>query len=76
MLYEVITDSSELLGTPRMAKLASELKTRYADRIVIYDMPPLLTQDDTLAFLPLVDGVRITSYNVCYTKLLRTFGRV
>lgn len=50
-------DSSELLGTPKMAKLAEELKARYPDRIVIYDMPPLLTQDDTLAFLPLVDGV-------------------
>ncbi|SBV99017.1 Capsular exopolysaccharide family [uncultured Alphaproteobacteria bacterium] len=52
-----LQDSSELLGTPKMAKLAEELKTRYPDRIVIYDMPPLLTQDDTLAFLPLVDGV-------------------
>lgn len=50
-------DSSELLGTPKMARLAAELKTRYPDRIVIYDMPPLLTQDDTLAFLPQVDGV-------------------
>lgn len=52
-----LQDSSELLGMPKMAKLAAELKTRYPDRIVIYDMPPLLTQDDTLAFLPLVDGV-------------------
>lgn len=52
-----IENSSELLGTPKMARLAQELKFRYADRIVIYDMPPLLTQDDTLAFLPHVDGV-------------------
>ena len=52
-----LQDSSELLGTPKMAQLAEELKARYPDRIVIYDMPPLLTQDDTLAFLPLVDGV-------------------
>lgn len=52
-----LQDSSELLGMPKMARLATELKTRYPDRIVIYDMPPLLTQDDTLAFLPQVDGV-------------------
>ena len=50
-------NSSEMLGTPKMAALARELSTRYADRIVIYDMPPLLTQDDTIAFLPHVDGV-------------------
>jgi len=52
-----IDNSSEMLATPKMAALAHELKTRYADRIVIYDMPPLLTQDDTIAFLPNVDGV-------------------
>lgn len=49
--------SSEALGTPKMAKLAKELKTRYPDRIVIYDMPPLLAQDDVIAFLPHVDSV-------------------
>jgi Mrp family chromosome partitioning ATPase len=49
--------SSEALGTPKMAKLAHELKTRYPDRIVIYDMPPILAQDDVIAFLPLVDAV-------------------
>jgi capsular exopolysaccharide synthesis family protein len=52
-----LQESSELLGTPKMVRLAAELKSRYPDRIVIYDMPPLLTQDDTLAFLPQVDGV-------------------
>ncbi len=50
-------NSSEILGSPKMAQLANELKSRYADRLVIYDMPPLLSQDDTLAFLPHVDGV-------------------
>jgi capsular exopolysaccharide synthesis family protein len=52
-----LENSSELLGTPQMATLAKELKERYADRLVIYDMPPLLTQDDVIAFLPDVDGV-------------------
>ena len=52
-----IDNSSEMLATPKMMALALELKTRYPDRIVIYDMPPLLTQDDTIAFLPNVDGV-------------------
>jgi protein-tyrosine kinase len=49
--------SSEILGSPRMAALARELKTRYADRMIIYDMPPVLAQDDSIAFMPHVDAV-------------------
>ncbi len=49
--------SSEALGSPQMGRLAHELKSRYPDRLVIYDMPPLLEQDDPLAFLPHVDAV-------------------
>ncbi len=48
--------SSETLGSPDMKRLASELKERYDDRIIIYDMPPLLDQDDPLVFLPHVDA--------------------
>jgi Mrp family chromosome partitioning ATPase len=39
-----------------MLNLANELKTRYPDRLVIYDLPPLLTGDDALVFLPQLDG--------------------
>jgi len=51
--------SSELLGAPKMISLAHELKTRYPDRFVIYDMPPVLAQDDSIAFLPHVDAVLV-----------------
>jgi len=51
--------SSETLGSPQMASLAMELKLRYPDRLVVYDMPPLLAQDDPLAFLPHVDAVML-----------------
>jgi capsular exopolysaccharide synthesis family protein len=50
-------NSSEMLASPRMAALAREMRSRYSDRLIIYDMPPVLTQDDTIAFLPNVDGV-------------------
>ena len=50
-----IDQSSETLGSPEMEKLALELRERYDDRIIIYDMPPLLQQDDPLVFLPYVD---------------------
>lgn len=48
--------SSEVLGSPAMARLAHELKNRYPDRIVVYDMPPVLLTDDCLAFMPNVDA--------------------
>lgn len=49
--------SSEILGSPKMAVLAQELKSRYPDRMIIYDMPPVLAQDDSNAFLPHVEAV-------------------
>ena len=51
-----VQNSSEVLGSPRMLNLASELKARYPDRFVIYDLPPLLSGDDALVFLPQLDG--------------------
>lgn len=53
----MLENSSEVLGSPKIAALADEMKTRYADRLVIYDMPPVLAQDDPMVFLPHVDGV-------------------
>ena len=53
--------SSELLGSPKMIALAEELKTRYPDRFVLYDMPPALEQDDPIAFLPQVDAVLVVA---------------
>jgi protein-tyrosine kinase len=47
--------SAELLGTRATQHLVQELKTRYRDRTVIVDLPPLLDTADALAFLPLAD---------------------
>ncbi len=49
-------NSSEALSSPSMVDLARELKARYPDRLVIYDMPPLLASDDSLVFLPQIDA--------------------
>jgi len=48
-------NSSELLGSPRMCSLVEELTNRYAKRVIIFDMPPVLETADTLAFVPCVD---------------------
>ena len=47
---------SELLSSPRMVSLVRELKERYPSRLVLFDVPPLLTSDDGLAFVPHVDA--------------------
>ncbi len=51
-----VGNSSELLSSPEMVALARELKTRYPDRLVVYDLPPLLATDDSLVFLKYVDA--------------------
>ena len=50
-------DSSELLDSPRMKNLVNELKTRYDDRYIIFDVPPLLGTADALALTPYVDCI-------------------
>jgi non-specific protein-tyrosine kinase len=50
-------DSSELLDSPRMKKLVKELKTRYDDRYIIFDVPPILGSADALALTPYIDCI-------------------
>jgi protein-tyrosine kinase len=38
-----------------MQRLVDELKSRYPLRIIVFDLPPLLSADDALAFSPYVD---------------------
>lgn len=51
--------SAELLGSPQMMDLVDEVKNRYQDRIIIFDLPPILFTADAMAFEPLVDGILI-----------------
>ncbi|PID43579.1 MAG: exopolysaccharide biosynthesis protein [Proteobacteria bacterium] len=46
--------SSELLASEKMHKLTEELATRYSDRIVIFDAPPLLGVNETHVMAKLV----------------------
>jgi non-specific protein-tyrosine kinase len=54
-----VKESAELLGSPRMKELLSELKGRYTDRYIIFDAPPILTGADVQAFVPLIDHILI-----------------
>ena len=49
-------NSAELLNSPRMIQLVEELRTRYPERIVVFDLPPVLSAADALTFAPYVDA--------------------
>lgn len=49
------SSGSEMITTPKLRSLVKELKTRYEQRLVLFDIPPLLPTDDAIAFLPHVD---------------------
>jgi protein-tyrosine kinase len=55
-------ESGELLGSPRMKEVLADMKGRYRDRYVLFDVPPVLSAADALAFAPLVDHVIMVVY--------------
>lgn len=57
-----IAQSSEMLSSPKMGALVSELKQRYPSRLVIFDLPDLSTSD-ALAFAPYVDAMLLVVEN-------------
>ncbi|MBU0481343.1 MAG: CpsD/CapB family tyrosine-protein kinase [Proteobacteria bacterium] len=52
-----LPDSTEFLGSKRMGHLVDEMKNRYEERYVLFDVPPVLDRADALAFSPFVDGI-------------------
>jgi len=41
-------DSAELLSSPKMASLVSDVKNKYDSRVIIFDVPPVLQTDDVI----------------------------
>jgi Mrp family chromosome partitioning ATPase len=52
-----ISNSTEILTSPKMLALVEEFKHRYPSRVVIFDLPPLLHTADVLAFSPYTDAL-------------------
>lgn len=52
---DTLAHSSEVLAGPRSRELIAELRARYPERVIVFDLPPVLTADDALAFAPLVE---------------------
>ncbi|HUN24771.1 MAG TPA: CpsD/CapB family tyrosine-protein kinase [Steroidobacteraceae bacterium] len=43
-------DSSELLASNRTQECIREMRMRYKERVIVFDLPPVLQADDALAF--------------------------
>jgi protein-tyrosine kinase len=50
-----LENSSEILAGPRSREVVGELRARYPERIIIFDLPPVLSADDALSFAPLIE---------------------
>ncbi len=63
-----VAESAELLASPKALALLQDLRTRYADRIIVVDVPPVLSVDDALAIAPNVDCMLMVAENGKTTK--------
>ena len=52
-----IKNSAEAIASPKMAALVHELKHRYPSRLVVFDLPPLLSRADVLGFSSYIDAL-------------------
>ncbi len=50
-----IKESAEILSSPKLLSLLHELRSSYADRLIIADIAPVLSVDDALALAPHID---------------------
>jgi capsular exopolysaccharide synthesis family protein len=51
-----VANTSELMRSPMMAEMIRELRGRYADRLIVFDVPPVLAGADTLALSAYMDA--------------------
>ncbi len=52
-----VEEAAEVLSSGKVAALIDDLRQRYSDRVVIFDLPPILVADDVMAVLPRIDCV-------------------
>jgi Mrp family chromosome partitioning ATPase len=56
-----IRNSSELLQHPSTGHALAELKTQFRPDLVLVDLPPMLVNDDVMAFMPHLDAVLLVA---------------
>ncbi|MEQ8659893.1 MAG: AAA family ATPase [Gammaproteobacteria bacterium] len=51
--------STEMLASQRMRELTDEIATRYSDRVIVFDSPPVLAMTTASALAPLVGQIAV-----------------
>lgn len=62
------SNPAEMLSSPKAEALIEDLKSRYHERIVIFDLPPTLSADDVMTVLPHIDCVLVVVGNGMVSK--------
>lgn len=65
---DTVTKASEILSSAQVADLVTDLRDRYDDRTVIFDLPPAMAGDDVMAILPRIDAALLVVGNGDSTK--------
>ena len=60
---EPVPNPSEVLSSGLVADIVQDLRNRYSERIVVFDLPPVLAADDVMAVLPRMDCVLLVIGN-------------
>jgi non-specific protein-tyrosine kinase len=56
---KTVTESSEIMGSPQMKEMVTDMKNRYPERYIFFDVPAILSGADALTFAPLVDHILV-----------------
>lgn len=59
---------SETLSSTQVQNLINDLRDRYQERIVLFDLPPILSADDVISILPKIDCVLMVIGNGMVSK--------
>lgn len=65
---ETVSESAEQWASPKASALLKDLRTRYPDRIIVVDVPPVLSVDDALTLAPSIDCMLMVAANGKTTK--------
>jgi protein-tyrosine kinase len=54
---QAINEAAEILASPKIISMLSEMRSRYSNRIIVLDVAPVLTVDDALSLAPNIDCI-------------------
>jgi protein-tyrosine kinase len=60
--------AAEMMSSNKITELIAELKERYESRVIVFDLPPILSADDAMILLPQVDCVLMVVANGVSTQ--------